>query len=63
MGYCDKIPPCTNCGHDACDHEVPLPHPCTSCACEEFVFPEGMNESQFQGGGGGFGGGGATGGW
>lgn len=68
MGYCSEIPvTCQreNCAHAPCDHDSTNIHPCmvNSCSCTAFVFPEGMYESQFQGGGGSSGGGGASGSW
>lgn len=67
MGYCSQLPKCAraSCQRDACAHEPQAPHPIEDPAhpCEAYVWPEGVDASQFQGGGGGFGGGGATGGW
>lgn len=59
---------CESCGHPACpNHAMANPHPCNNagqeCPCEAYVYPPGIEASQYEGGGGSGGGGGSSGGW
>jgi uncharacterized membrane protein YgcG len=59
---------CVGCGHPACDdggfvHGQADPHACSRCSCAAYVYPPGVEESEFEGGGGQSGGGGSSGSW
>lgn len=61
---------CDGCGHPACNgtlwvHGQASPHVCNTrdCGCQAYVYPAGVEASDFEGGGGSSGGGGASGSW